>query len=349
MADVSDLIANPSSEIEFNQLKEPILINDRLFLPITQKENIFLILDIPAKSFTRNEANMDWVHGIAYALNLSLQNLMRQDINKLAIIGELTSEIAHDIGHHVLLIQKSLQHIELYPTPNSNLLKHAKREIEALSNLSVDILEYSKKKIFLDLKLVNTDDFFSSVEEDLVLLFENSNIKLNFQNSSSDWIKIDQLRIRRVCLNIAKNCLDLKQDVSEFSVSIQSENSTLFIIMEDDGPGLNDNLKEIFFDTKSQSSKPYGSGLGLSIVRKIAIAHGGEILLTSNPRVGRVFRFFYLYRKNQIHTRIFRYANVYFNKIVIRKFPKSQYLPLSMESRHLNLLLLPNHYYRKYT
>ncbi|PJZ44118.1 sensor histidine kinase [Leptospira brenneri] len=289
VTEVSDLIEDRSSGLEFNRLKEPIILNDRLFLPITQKEHIFLILDIPAKSFTRNESDMDWVQGIAYALTLSLQNLMRQDINQLAIIGELTSEIAHDIGHHVLLIQKSLQYIELNPTLNFTLFKQAKKEIEALSNLSVDILEFSKKRIFLDLKLINAKDFFSSVEEDLILLFENSDIKLNFQNLSSDWIKIDELRMRRVCLNIAKNCLDLKEEVSEFSVLIQSENSALIIIMEDDGPGINDNLKDIIFNTKLESSKPQGTGLGLSIVRKIANAHGGEILLTSNPKGGTRF------------------------------------------------------------
>lgn len=144
--------------------------------------------------------------------------------------------------------------------------------------------------MILDLKITNVSEFFSSVAEDLSVLFQKSNITFKYENLiTSGMFKIDHLRIRRLCLNIAKNSLDLESRVTEFELSIQPEGSTLFLMMQDDGPGMSEEIKRKIFDSKIESNKPHGTGLGLSIVRKIVLAHGGELMITDRPTGGMRF------------------------------------------------------------
>ncbi|TGM79645.1 ATP-binding protein [Leptospira bouyouniensis] len=167
------------------------------------------------------------------------------------------------------------------------VLKQTKHEIDILSNLSFDILEYCKKNTVLDLKLTDVKTFYLSIVDDLSILFQNSKIQFRHTNTSTNiLIQIDTLRMRRLCIKIAKNSLDLGSNVSEFMFSIHSENSTLYMIFEDDGPGMSEEMKRRVLDSKIESKKPFGAGLGLSIVRKIVLAHGGELLLTDKPSGG---------------------------------------------------------------
>ncbi|WP_051122365.1 sensor histidine kinase [Leptospira wolbachii] len=275
---------------ELSNFYEPITIRERFLIPIVQNEIIQLILDIPANQFLKNDSDLDWAKAISYALVLSIQNITRQDMEKYAIIGEFSSEIAHDIGNHVLLIQKSLELLELDPKNKAEIFRQTKQEVDTLSNLSIDILEVSKNKVILDLKITNVSEFFSSVAEDLSVLFQKSNITFKYENLiTSGMFKIDHLRIRRLCLNIAKNSLDLESRVTEFELSIQPEGSTLFLMMQDDGPGMSEEIKRKIFDSKIESNKPHGTGLGLSIVRKIVLAHGGELMITDRPTGGMRF------------------------------------------------------------
>ncbi|TGL64950.1 sensor histidine kinase [Leptospira jelokensis] len=277
-------------QIELHQFQEPIVRLNRILIPFNQNGILQMVLDLPRNQFSKGESDLDWAKTIAYALVLSIQNLNRHDLEKYAVIGELSSEIAHDIGNHVMLIRKSLELLEVHSRAQEMVLNQTKQEIDVLSNLSVDILEFSKKNIVLDLKLTDINTLYLSIVDDLSLLFNNSRIQFRHSNSVSNLkIQIDSLRIRRLCINIAKNSLDLGSNITEFVLSLHSENSTLYLMIEDDGPGMSDEMKLRVLDSKIESKKTFGAGLGLSIVRKIVLAHGGELLLTDRPSGGLRF------------------------------------------------------------
>ncbi|MBM9576417.1 sensor histidine kinase [Leptospira sp. 201903070] len=290
VSEVSGFLSHDTAEVNLSSLSFPSLLNDRLLLPVQSNRTNFVILDLPTQGFLNLDSEMDWVQGIAYALALSIQNLLRQDRDKLAVIGELSAEIAHDIGHHVMLIQKILRNMDR----NTNEAPHisiaqAKKETEALANLSLDILEFSKKRIILDLKTIDIEEYFHGVKEDLELFFGGTGIVLTFEILTSGKVKLDPLRIRRLVLNIAKNAADAIGEKGNFSVKIERESEMLYIVFKDDGPGLSEDLKRAFYGSMIETKKPQGTGLGLSIVRKIAIAHGGEVLLDSSPGKGSRF------------------------------------------------------------
>ncbi|MCH8558643.1 MAG: HAMP domain-containing histidine kinase, partial [Balneolia bacterium] len=101
----------------------------------------------------------------------------------------------------------------------------------------------------------------------------------------------------RVILNLCNNAFDAMRSVFSMSedsmsggykpkltVRTKSENGQTLIEIEDNGPGIPDNIKDKilqpFFTTKKGTQ---GTGLGLSITNDIIKAHGGELEITSQP------------------------------------------------------------------
>ena len=77
----------------------------------------------------------------------------------------------------------------------------------------------------------------------------------------------------------------------KLTIRTKSENGQILIEVQDNGPGIpdeiKDNILQPFFTTKKGTQ---GTGLGLSITNDIVKAHGGELSLVSNPQVGTMFR-----------------------------------------------------------
>ncbi|MDV6235819.1 sensor histidine kinase [Leptospira ellisii] len=287
--EVSGLLTSYSLDLDLDSLTAPRVLGERLLLPVRNGRTSFVVLDLPIGNYIGSDSEMDWVQGIAYALALSIQNLLRQDREKLAIIGELSAEIAHDIGHHVVLIQKVLYNLQKGENSKENDIAQAKKETEALANLSLDILEFSKKRIILDLKSVQVGEFFAGIREDLELFFQGSGIRFDCEIEADGEIKLDPFRIRRLILNIAKNAADALGEDGRFSVRVEKESGVLYIVLKDDGPGLSREIQDAFYHSSIETQKPQGAGLGLFIVRKIAVAHGGEVFIDSEPGRGSKF------------------------------------------------------------
>ncbi|MDF3821434.1 sensor histidine kinase [Leptospira sp. 96542] len=273
-----------SQIVDFTAMSEIQFIGENLYIPIYQNEKPNLILDVPSKPFKQKDTDVDWIKGIAYALSLSLLNIQRQNREKLAIIGELSSEIAHDISHHIIILQNIIKNFNDKDDHDSHT--KAVKEIESLTNLTLDILEFSKNKIILDLQELNMNDYFLNIKEDLKLFFENTNIKLEFSIQTDLTMKFDPLRIRRVFLNIAKNALEAMNGNGLFKISIEVESNSLYMIFRDEGPGFTEEIKKSFYHSEIVSNKSMGNGFGLSIVRKIIHAHNGQIFLDSNENHG---------------------------------------------------------------
>jgi len=76
-------------------------------------------------------------------------------------------------------------------------------------------------------------------------------------------------------VNLFENARDALSKNNRLNISVISNGKSLIITMEDDGPGLGEKPERIF--EPFYTTKPYGTGLGLTIVRKICESAGGKI------------------------------------------------------------------------
>jgi C4-dicarboxylate-specific signal transduction histidine kinase len=108
-------------------------------------------------------------------------------------------------------------------------------------------------------------------------------------------VRGDPVQVLQVVINLMTNAFDAMSAVPPERRSLEVEASlpepgSVIVSMRDTGPGLDPELKETVFDPFF-TTKREGTGMGLSICRKIVEAHGGRIWGDNHPGGGAVFRF----------------------------------------------------------
>lgn len=109
-------------------------------------------------------------------------------------------------------------------------------------------------------------------------------------------VRADARMIIQVVINIVDNAIKYTQQGSEIIISAKKLRNTAVVRIEDNGPGIQDEIKPHVFDTfysgaKNIADSRRSMGLGLSLCKSIITAHGGDIELTDNIPQGAVFTF----------------------------------------------------------
>jgi nitrogen fixation/metabolism regulation signal transduction histidine kinase len=98
----------------------------------------------------------------------------------------------------------------------------------------------------------------------------------------------DAGQIRQALVNLVRNGLDATAEPGRVSVGASAENGTALLTVSDEGPGLTSEQRARLF-APGFTTKPHGSGLGLTIVERIVSEHGGVIDVRSEPGHGTTF------------------------------------------------------------
>jgi two-component system sensor histidine kinase FlrB len=118
------------------------------------------------------------------------------------------------------------------------------------------------------------------------------------ENENAEWdVACDDLAVSvkghsevlaSVLSNLASNALDASTESPSLKWQVSVENGSVLIALQDNGPGVDENLKdrifEPFFTTRTS-----GTGLGLAVVRAVIVAHQGEIELDAGYQDGARF------------------------------------------------------------
>jgi signal transduction histidine kinase/ActR/RegA family two-component response regulator len=108
-------------------------------------------------------------------------------------------------------------------------------------------------------------------------------------------IAADELRFKQVLLNLLSNAVKFTPDGGRVTVTAWTEGTDLIVTVTDTGVGILPADKDRIFDSFQQggrsASKVEGTGLGLTLTRRIVELHGGRLWLTSEPGAGSTFGF----------------------------------------------------------
>ena len=107
-------------------------------------------------------------------------------------------------------------------------------------------------------------------------------------------MRVDRESIARSLLNLVNNALKYSQDRKYIGVNLYRDNGSVKLEVVDRGIGIARNEQSKIFEKFYRAGDPLvhntkGSGLGLSLVRHIAHAHGGEVEVESTPGKGSKF------------------------------------------------------------
>jgi two-component system sensor kinase FixL len=220
--------------------------------------------------------------------------------DRLVILGELTAGIAHEIN-------QPLTAIAAYADAGRSMLERGVEvPVEDIHSICERIAGQSRRaaEVVQRLrKLVRSGTVSKSrydinhIIRNILLLFEyevkKTNTKLLFYPIESlQDLYVDEIHIQQIVVNLVKNSLDAisqaGQQDGQIEIRIKKVASDVLISVTDNGPGVDEqhrkHLFEPFFTTK-----PKGVGLGLSICRTIAGAHGGNLHFSHSETGGSEF------------------------------------------------------------
>jgi two-component system sensor histidine kinase HydH len=200
---------------------------------------------------------------------------------KMAIIGELTSCLAHDFRNPISVIKTA--HEIMKEKPKMDIEKRLQynaridRAIQRIIHLVNDVLGYVRVS---DLELVETC-LLSLIESSIDSIVVSQKIKI-IKPSNDCQIRCDFRKLEAVFANILTNSIQAIGDEGKIEVRLSDEDDSVKIEIEDDGPGIAKSLLSKIFEPLF-TTKNNGTGLGLSICKTIIEQHDGTISVKSNP------------------------------------------------------------------
>jgi two-component system NtrC family sensor kinase len=212
---------------------------------------------------------------------------------KLAAMGRLTSQIAHELNNPIYGIMNTLELLKTEIPPESKrrrILELSLSEIQRLSEMLRNMLSFSKPE-----EEKRRPIKIGELIEGILLMMEKQMRESNIQVVTSFDPDIPEImastnQMRQVMLNIIKNAKEAMPKGGILSVRTAREEDKVLIHIQDTGIGIpeeiRDKIFEAFFTTKQ---KVKGVGLGLSVCYGIIKDHGGKIKLESEEGKGTTF------------------------------------------------------------
>ncbi len=212
---------------------------------------------------------------------------------KLAAMGRLTSQIAHELNNPLYGIMNTLELMKTEISPDNKrrkLLDMALSEIVRLSELLRKMLTFSKP----DQKERQPVDINTILDEMLLLhekQFRENDILISMALSDGLVpVNASRNQLRQVFINIFKNAGDAMPKGGTLTVKTRAENGEIVIEITDTGLGIKkENLNKIFDAFFTTKSSVKGVGLGLSVCYGFIVEHGGTINVTSEEGAGANF------------------------------------------------------------
>lgn len=173
---------------------------------------------------------------------------------------------------------------------------HAVKTIEKRSKGLITFIDNYRKLTRIpkpDFKIVQVKDLFERVESLMTEQFERHSIRFRMQvDPESLTITADPALIEQVLINLCKNSVEAISGVSRPKIKLKAGTDGLgnpVVKVIDNGKGIAEDVAERIF-IPFFTTKPEGSGIGLSLSRQIIRMHKGTIGVTSTPKERTVFK-----------------------------------------------------------
>jgi len=274
-------------------------ISRRISQPLTQMNEI-------SKEFSRGDfrrrvkvTNRDEIGQLSANFNFMADSLEKLEEMRTRFVAN----VSHELRSPLTSIQGYIQGVldgTISAEEQQKYLSVALSESQRLSKLINELL---------DLSWIESGEFplnrsvFDVNEQILRILVaheekiekKSMDVNIDFENQHC-WVEADPDRIQQVIINLVDNAIKFNKESGTIHVKTWREKNTIFIRIQDEGIGIPkediDHIWERFYQVdKTRSPKRQGSGLGLSIVKKIIEQHNQKIWVESKLGEGTSFTF----------------------------------------------------------
>jgi two-component system sensor histidine kinase BaeS len=241
------------------------------------------------------KSNIEEINNLIYSINTLGEKLSNQDLLRKRLI----SDISHEIRTPLNVLQNNLEAMVDGIVPATaeklnNLNDEVIRFGKLLNNLNV-LKELESEDINLHMEQVVIDKLISSVCDDFSVAASEKNIQLilNKEDNKEYSILGDVDRLKQVFINLISNAIKFSKDKGKVCVNLKADKEFITVQIKDNGIGIKkEDLPFIFermYRGDKSRNKIEGSGIGLTIVKKILTMHSATISVDSKENKETTF------------------------------------------------------------
>lgn len=210
--------------------------------------------------------------------------------DRLATLGQLTATVSHELRNPLGTIRTSVftlsNRIKNKEDSIQHIMDRIDRNIVRCDSIITELLDYSRIRALQHQK-TNLAIWLKTLLGETEI---PDGISVSLELDDSIETEIDRDLFRRVMVNVIDNASQAINSVEnntakKIIIESRINNGLIELIVTDTGPGIDPDILQRVFDPLF-STKSFGIGLGLSIVRQIMVQHGGSVDIVSELNVG---------------------------------------------------------------
>jgi len=237
---------------------------------------------------------------LVFGLGLTYRNVSKE-IALARLKSDFVSNVSHELRTPLSLIRLYAETLELgrlkEPGKYQEYYQIIRKESERLTSLINNILDFSRieagRKEY-DFRETDLRELVANTIDSYRYQIEQNGFILEEKIDPVPPVKVDREAIARSLVNLVNNALKYSQDQKFIGVNLYKYNGSVKLEVIDHGIGIPAPEQSKIFEKFYRVGDPLvhntkGSGLGLSLVRHIVHAHGGEVSVDSTPGRGSKF------------------------------------------------------------
>lgn len=215
---------------------------------------------------------------------------------RLAVVGRFAGTIVHDFKNPLTIIGLAAELAcsdTTAPPLRHRAADRIARQVERMTNMLQELIEFTKPsghKPFL--QPVNFATYMTPLADEIRQEIAERGVKLELANPPPTVeVLVNPQRLSRLFYNLLNNAVDEMSDGGKIFIRFAVANGEIRVEVEDTGKGIAPEIAQSLFQPFATHGKAHGTGLGLTICKKIVEDHGGKIWAMSAPNRGATFCF----------------------------------------------------------
>jgi signal transduction histidine kinase len=209
---------------------------------------------------------------------------------RLEAVGEKLADVLHDLGAPLAVILgfSELMAEEANEAARVELLQEIRRQIHRITDMRDETLAFARGKREVHMRNVQLRTLGMTIARAVDRELAGTGIQSRVVLTAQGEALLDEGQLLRAVENLARNAHEAMDSGkgSSFVVTVERAGNELLLSFTDDGPGIPEQMLAHLFEPFATFGKFSGHGLGLSIVHKVAAAHGGTVRCESKPGAG---------------------------------------------------------------
>ena len=212
------------------------------------------------------------------------------DAERLSVIGSMACSISHDMRHSLSAIYANAEFLEchnLCASERADLVLEIQEAVLAMTARLDSLLQFGiggqKNPVVHERVSLVVKKAIAAVK----LHPDGRNVSISVGKGPPVEAEIDARNLESAMYNLLLNACQAatrSTQMPEVEVHLTEVDEQIYVTILDNGPGIPASIRRTLFDPFVTAGKPTGTGLGLTLARRIAEEHGGSVcLVESNP------------------------------------------------------------------